>query len=444
MIENRNRVLSSLIKSARHPVALDAGMLTAAQVAIGIFSLTASVTAARLLGPADFGNAALVVAFATLIWSVVGVKAAAVCTRYIAIYFADQEHERVKAVCKLGYLSDAGSAVLALLIVFGATFVNLEIFGLEGHAAGLLPTILAASFVLSSLTGTSAAVLTGMKRFRLVAGLQLWEGAFTAASIIAGALLGFGVAGVVVGTAFGHAIAGVTSLSFAEWAMRQEGFGRWWESDLGLVRHLRTELLAFFGWNYVAVTLNGAVIQLPLLLLGAMSGPRAAGYYRAATSMMVAGAYVENALGRIAHPALAQKWAAGDREELRMTLLRWLRRAGLPAGALLLLLVPVLPTVIRLLYGDVYTPMTRGAQLLLVSAAVSLMFFYVIQFFYASGQLKLWTLAMAVFTVAVLVSGTAGIRTAGFTGLAAAVAFWRVTFFPLLGFAANRMLLRRG
>lgn len=433
----------SLIRWLRHPLAADAGLLTAAQVGVGVLSLAASVAAARILGPSGYGRSALIIAFAMLIWSAVGVKAAAVCTRYIAIYLLDSEHDRVRAVCKLGYLADAASAVLALLIVFGATFIDLDHLGVEDEAAGVLATILAASFVLSSLAGTSGAVLTGMKRFRLVAGLQLWEGGITAGCVIGALALGFGVSGVVIGTALGHAIAGLTSFSFAERAMRRQGFGRWWTSDLALVAPLRNELLAFFGWNYVVVTLSGAVVQLPLLLLGAVAGPRAAGYYRAATSMMVAGAYIENALGRIAHPTLAQKWAAGKPEELRATLSRWLRQAGLPAGLLLLLLVPALPIVVRLLYGDLYRPMIGGAQLLLVSAAVSVTFFYVIQFFYASGQVKLWAFAMAIFTVTLLAAGTAGIMAAGFTGLAFAVAACRAMFFPLSALLADRGLRRR-
>src|SRR5262245_49061753 len=80
----------------RHKWARDAGLLTASQyVAAGLGFFTTAV-AARLLGPREYGVAAMVVAYPALLWSFVGTKSTSVATRYIAIFRTTGHNDELK------------------------------------------------------------------------------------------------------------------------------------------------------------------------------------------------------------------------------------------------------------------------------------------------------------------------------------------------------------
>src|SRR5437016_657390 len=73
-----------LLRRLRHPIAAHVGVLASAQVVGMGLSLATTIVSARLMGPRAYGVAALLIAFPSLLWSVVGVKSMAVTTRYIA------------------------------------------------------------------------------------------------------------------------------------------------------------------------------------------------------------------------------------------------------------------------------------------------------------------------------------------------------------------------
>jgi O-antigen/teichoic acid export membrane protein len=405
----------------------EVGVLTILQyTAVGIGFVT-SIVAARLLGPGRYGVVALLIAYPNLVWSFASAKSMSVSMRYIAGFRANGQDAELRAICKLGYLLDALSALGALILVvaFGAwvTGAILHLYGMAWLAAGY-----AASLPFLSLTGTSWAILSSVRRFGLLGRLQIFQSLLTFALVLVALLAKLGVMGMVLATSAGNVIAGLVMTWAASRVLQRSGAGLWWKGSIRDVASARKEMSSFFGWNYLSVTLSGVLSQAPLLILGRFRGPAEAGYYRIASNIATAGAAFEGSVARVTYPILSARWAEGERETLKATLKRWRLRGGIPLGLLLLSSIPLLPIAVPLAFGDAYKPMVLGAQLMMAGAAVSIIFFYLAPAYYAAGRFGFWAKTYGVQVILVVAVALAVVRPWGFSGVAGVVGLGNALF----------------
>jgi O-antigen/teichoic acid export membrane protein len=420
-------MLKEMRRMLRRQMVRDAAFLAASQYVVGGLHFLLTVAAARLLGPADYGSAALVMAYPALILSLIDFKSKEITTRYIASFHAAGCKEELSSICRLGYLVDVLGGFAAFLLV-SITFwwIAQHILNMPGMT--WVAVAYAATFPILALRKTSGAILASWQCFGQLAGCQILTEGMTVAVVLALLVARLGVPGLILGMALGHVIVGVTMLGIASHVLRREGLGPWWRSPLGAIAPLRKELTAFFGWNYLMVTLNGTVTQVPLMLLGRLHSHEEAGFYRLAMSLMTAGSYLETTLVRVTYPVLSARWGVGERQSLSETLRHWTLRGGLPGGALLILMIPLLPLAVPVVFGPAYTPMVGGAQVMLLAAAVSTVFFWLRSFYYAIGKINLWTKAYSLYTALVVGLGWWCVQGWGFAGLANLMAAGTILF----------------
>jgi|SoiMetStandDraft_2_1073263.scaffolds.fasta_scaffold00222_1 O-antigen/teichoic acid export membrane protein len=419
--------LISLRQTLRHPLASDVRLLTLSWYLAGGLGLLTNIVAARWLGPAAYGTAALAMAYPMLLWSFVDVKSASVTTRYIASFRAAGRNEELKSICKLGYGLDFLVSVATAMLVGGTGWwVARSVYNLP--QISWLMMVYAASFPVSSLCSTSWAILTSWQKFRWLAVLSILDKLITLALVLGLLLAEFGALGLVMANAVGQVANGLIMMLAATYILRRDGLDFWWSTSLKEVAPLRKELGSLLGWNYVAVTLRGVMGQVPLILLGRLRGPEEASFYRLATSLTTVGSYLENVLERVTYPILSARWSAGARESLKSTLKHWTLRGGLPVGALMLLTIPLLPIFVPMVFGSGYSPMTLGVQVMMVGTALSAMFFWLSSSFYAFGRIALWTKAYGLYTVLFIVLAWFCIQWWGFPGLAGLTAVGKVGF----------------
>jgi O-antigen/teichoic acid export membrane protein len=418
-------------RTVYHPAVSDAWLLAVSQYVATAFGFLTTVIAARLLGPGEYGIAAIIMAYPTVVWSFAAVKTIAVTTRYISIFHATGRNGEIVSMCKLGYSLDLIASIIALSLV-GATAWWIGPHLLNVSEAVWLMLAFAASFPVFSLTGTSLAILTSWSEFRWLAGLQIVNKGLTFVIVLAFLFAGWGVPGVVLGNAMGQVLNGLMLSCVATRVLSRDGIGLWWNAPLGHVALLQKELTAFFGWNYLVVSLSGVIGLVPVLLLGRFRTPEEAGFYRLATSLTTAGSYLESSLGQVIYPRLSVRRSEVDGERLSMTLRRWTLRAGLPVGVFVLLTVSLLPIMFPLLLGPGYSAMVLGAQVMMAGAAVSALFFWVTSCYYAAGKIGQWSKAYSFYTAIVVGSAWFCVARWGFTGLAGLVALGKVLFTLLM------------
>ncbi len=420
-------VLDVVRNTWRQPMAGGAALLAGSQYASVAVSLLATAFAARLLGPADYGLAAVVMSYPALVVSLVSIRSYSVTLRYLTVFLASGEHAKLRGMCKLGYTLDFAVAVLAFVLV------STTGWRVAGYIAGTpevawLMVAYAASFPFASLLGTSWAVLMIWQRFHLVATLQILDKAVASALAIALLLAGFGIPGVVLGTAVGNALVGCLATVAANALLSREGLGPWWRASISAVRPLQKEIAAFFGWTSLIATWGGIMAYLPVMLLGRLRGPEEAGFFRLATSITATGSYLENSLGRVAFPILTTRWALGERTQLAETLKRWTLRGGLPVCAAVLLMIPFLSVAIPKVFGASYAAMVQGTQVLMASVAVSAPLFWLTSFYFASARLGLWAKAYGLYTLVAIGLGWFFIEQWGFFGLTVIMTIAKLVF----------------
>lgn len=175
------------------------------------------------------------------------------------------------------------------------------------------------------------------------------------------------------------------------------------------------------GWSFLAVTLAGAMVQLPVLLLGAIRSPIEAGYFRLASTIAVTADAVEAAMSRVAYSELASAEARNDIQRLHRLVVAWSSREARLGVAAVLLGMALLPALIVVALGDQYTEMIVGAEALLLGTAVSTAFFFATPYLYSTGRVKVWVTAYSLYALVALGVGSVVAEAAGFTGFAAAV-----------------------
>jgi O-antigen/teichoic acid export membrane protein len=297
----------------------------------------------------------------------------------------------------------------------------------------------AGSFPLLAFRGGSFAVLTAFEEFRRLSLLYVLDSGLSFLLVVTFLLAGYGVVGMVLGMAIGNALIGLISLGIATSLLIRNGADTWWKGSFKSIAHLRGELFSFFGWNYLMSTLGGAITHAPVMFLGAIRGAEEAGFFRLALSLMTATSYPTSAAGRVVYPRLSGRWAAGEREsDLEQSLKRWTRRGGLSLGFGIALMIPFLPWIVPLLFGEGYRPMVPGAQIMFVAAAVTALFFWLNSYYYATGRVGTWTRGFALYTVLVLGLGWPSIHWWGFIGMAAVFAVGKICF-SLLMFTKTRV-----
>lgn len=427
LVEFTRRLLREARGIINHRLARGAGFLAAGQYIAAGLNFATNLLAARLLGPKEYGLVALTMAYPTLLWSFVGVKSLSVTTRYVAMYRAQGENGRLRAVAGVGYALDFLVSCLTFILVAASAWWIARSFYGHPEVAWIM-VVYAGTFPFTSLTGGSWAILQSWERFQQLAIFEIFH-PFLKLCLAMGLLaLGFGVAGVVVGMGLAGALTGLLMAWTATRLLVKEGIGLWWKASFREVMPLLRELVSLFGWNYLAVTLSGVLGQVPVIMLGRLRGPEEAGWFRLATNLVVVSSYLRSSLGRVAYPVLAARWGKGERKGLMASMIRWTGRAGVPMGLLMLAVIPVLPILVPIVFGPAYAPAVPLAQVMFAGAAVSVVFFWLPSFYYAAGEIRTWTIGYTIYTLAVIGLGWFAIMRWGVIGLAALMVAGEISF----------------
>ena len=420
--------LGDLGRTLRHPAAWDVGALTVGQYLAAGLGLLTTIVAARLLGPSGYGRAALILAYPALLLSLGSFKAITVSTRYLAGFRRTGRREEFRAICKIAYGIDVAAFLGVFLTVLLTGGWVAEYVYASPDLYGLM-VLYAASFPFLAFRGNSYAVLTAFEEFRMLSMLYVLGGGMTLVLVTGFLALGYGVRGMIAGMALSHVMIGLITLAVATALMIRRDIGAWWSGSLTSIRSLRKELVSFFGWNYLMTTLSGMLAQVPVMFLGRMRGAEEAGFFRLAMSVTNIAGYPQSAAGRVVYPWLSGRWAeTKDRESIRVSVIRWTVRGGLPLGVAILLLVPALPFVVPLVFGEEYQPMVPGAQVLLLGGAAGALFFWLVPYHYATGRVAFWTKRFAVYTALALGFGLVSVQWWGFWGIAIVFGVGRITF----------------
>lgn len=423
-------LIASALALLRRKTSRDAGLLTISQYVTMLIGLVTVMASTRLLGSTGYGGATLIMAFPSFIRSLLEFKSQSVTTRYMANFEGTGRAGDIGGIVKAGYGLDLSVALVCIVIVgLLGPYMATEVFRIK--TLGWLALGYAVFFPFASLKKTSTAILTTFREFGWIAFFNIADRALALGLIVGVLLAGYKVVGYVLANGIVIAMTGVM-MTFVSVRLLNRRVPGWFRVPLSNLRLMWRELAAFFGWNNLITTMGAAAGQAPVLVLGAVAGKEAAGFFNLAKTIMTVSSYPEDSLETVTFPAIARRWGAGERRSLWDQLRRWTIAGGLAIAGIPLIAAAVAPFVVPMVFGRSFAPAVLGIQLLLVGSVAGAVFFWLKSVYYAAGDTKRWAIGYSLRALLILGLGwIASIRT-GFVGMAGVSAIFDAAFVVVM------------
>ena len=358
-----------------------------------VLGFLGTVLAFRLLGAEDFGRFALVVAAVGFVQVLVDLTVEEAVVKFGFRYIAAEDWGRLRRLFRIAYLFKGAGAAVGTAGVLLLAAVSEPVFGDDRL---LVPLLLAALLPLVQMPeGLGAAALVLRERYDL-------RGVFLALSMglrLAGIAVGSlgGLVGVVVGLLAAQAVATV-AISAAGWA----AFARFPAAAREPLGDDAPGFRRFVIQSSVGTGLVSGRTALAPVVLGVVAAPLQVGWFRLAQAPQVAFASLSAPVRLILLTEQTRDFERG-RTDL---LWRSLRRYGIGSTLLMAAVVPpllwLMPDLVSLVYGAEALPAVDAARLILLAAAVQLVWGWSKSFPVSIGRPGLRILAQGV-EIAVLV-----------------------------------------
>ena len=340
-----------------------------AATALGSYTSTAlgilgSVVAMRLLAPFDFGRLTLVLATVGLFQLLLDLTSEEALVKYGFRFSERGDWARFGRLLRVALAAKSGSAILAGLLIAATAPLADALFDAELTK----PLLIAAALpLLYSFESTAASLLVLRGRYDV----RAWFLSVTmAVRLVAIAIAApHGVTATVVGLVVGQVVATSAIATVGLVAFRR--FPQAASVPLG---DERPEILRFVLHSSLGTGLVSLRGWIAPILLGVASDVRQVGFFRAAQAPQQGFAALTAPVRMVMLTEHTRDWERGRRGEV----LENVRRYSLAAAALMLVAVPVfwwlMPDLVRLVLTERYLPAVDAARVMLLAAAVQLVY----------------------------------------------------------------------
>jgi O-antigen/teichoic acid export membrane protein len=340
-----------------------AGKTSVASWGATVLGLLGTVVAARALGPEDYGETALAIATATFVALFLDLALEEGVVHHGFRAIARGDTGALRSLLRTAFLFDLGVGVVLAAVLVGAAGPLADVASGGKLDPGLVQ-IAALMTLATTVDGTTGAVL-------LLAGrpdLRAWVMAGTNLVRLL-ALLGavqLGGPAPVVGAYAAAAVVGAVVQGLVAWRVAWRGWST--ARATGGGRAWLRPLLTFGIHSSLTTSLLSAERSLVLVLLGALSGPTAAGIFNVALLPIAAMAFASAPIRLVLYPEQARLAAEGNVGSLRRTVRGYTAigfAVGIPAAVAGWFLIPWL---VPALFSERFDAAVEPARILLVAA----------------------------------------------------------------------------
>jgi O-antigen/teichoic acid export membrane protein len=337
--------------------------------ALGSYGSTAlgiigTIVAARILGSADFGRLTLVLGTVALFQLLLDLTSEEALVKFGFRFTERGDWGRFHGLLRAALLLKAGSALVAGLLIALLAPLSERVFGTDLTVPLLIASVLP---LLYSVEGTAAAMLVLRGRYDVRAALLALTTAVRLVAIVIAAPHGVTatVVALVVGQVAATAVVGSIGLLAAR---------RFPTATATPLADERSEIVRFVVHSSVGTGLVSLRGWLAPLLLGVVSDVRQVGLFRAAQAPQTGFAALSSPVRLILLTDQTRDWERGR----EATVIQGVSRYMLVAAGLVAVAVPVfwwlMPDLVRIVLGDDFAAATDAARLILLAAAIQLVY----------------------------------------------------------------------
>jgi O-antigen/teichoic acid export membrane protein len=395
-----------------------------------LFGLLSTIVAARILGVADFGLFAIIIAATSFFQVLLDLSVEEAVTKYGFRYSTGEDWGRLRRLfARALALKGIGAVLGAACLLALAPFAD-GIFGAEGLAMPL--AIAAALPLVQAPDGLAATALLLRGRYDVRAFFLFLSMALRFAAIAATAAQGL--------TAMMTAVVAAQLVSSAALALAGlAAFRRFPAAPQVPLTEDSRELRSFVIVSSVATGITSLRTALGPLLLGIVATPVQVGLFRAALTPQAALNTLSSPVRLILLTEHTREWERGGHDAVFSGVRRYSVGAAAVTAVVTVPLLVYMGDVVRLLFGSEFVPATDAARIILVASVLQFVYGWTKSFPVTIGRPNLRVLTHGVETLVlvplVIVLGARW----GATGAAAAilassvvfVAHWTVLFLRI-------------
>jgi O-antigen/teichoic acid export membrane protein len=402
-----------------------------AATALGSYTSTAlgilgSVVAMRVLEPFDFGRLTLVLATVGLFQLMLDLTSDEALVKYGFRYSERGDWARFGRLLRVALAAKSGSAVLAGLLIVATAPLTDALFDVDLAEPLLIASVLP---LLYSFESTAASMLVLRGRYDVRAWFLTVTMGVRLVAIVLGAP--HGVTATVVALVLGQVVATSAIATVGLLAVRR------FPSEPALpLGDDRPEILRFVLHSSLGTGLVSLRGWIAPILLGIVSDVRQVGFFRAAQAPLQGFTALTAPVRLVMLTEQTRDWERGRRD----VVLEGVRRYSYAAAALMVVAVPIfwwlMPDLIRIVLTERYLPAVDAARVMLLAAAVQLVYGWTKSFPVSIGRPGLRNVALAVeaavFVPLLLVFGAEWGATGGAAAMVVSTAVFCLLWVVLL------------
>jgi O-antigen/teichoic acid export membrane protein len=402
--------------------------------ALGSYGATAlgivgTVIAARVLDPPDFGRLTLVLATVALFQLLLDLTSEEALVKYGFRFAERADWGRFRRLFEVALGFKTASAIVAGLLVAVLAPFSENVFSVDITTPLFVAAVLP---LLYSFEGTAAGALILRGRYDVRAGFLLVSMALRLGAILIGAPRGVTatVVALVIAQVAATATVGAVGLAAAV---------RFPRTPRAPLLEDRSEIVRFVLGSSLGTGIVSIRAWIAPVLLGIVSDVRQVGFFRAAQAPQQGFGALSSPIRLILLTEQTRDWERGKPE----TVLAGVRRYTLTAAVVMAVAVPIfwwlMPDLVRLVLGERFTPATDAARVILLAAALQLVFGWTKSLPVSIGRPGLRVAAHAIETAVLIPLLVVFGREWGATGAAVAVTVATLVFAAVWTFLLARL-----
>ncbi len=271
-------------------------------IATKTFRLLIILILGKILSPNEYGQLFEAMAVVLVISELIDVRIGEAVTKFATDYLVKNQKNKALSIIKIGYLVDAFLGILCFcIIMLIGDIVAQKVF--HGHISSKLIKIYALAPLLSTVNGTSLAVIQTFKKFKIMSIFNA-SSAF-ARFIFPVSLVSLGLEYVMFGYVLAAFIPAVC-LSVVVLKLIMTQFKGIRASNI--LPEMK-KILPFTFHTTISVTFKSVIRQMDVVLLGFFTDTVIVAYYKIALAYVNILGFVTGPVGTVIYPTLTSLWA---------------------------------------------------------------------------------------------------------------------------------------
>ena len=290
----QNQLKRALIKNT--------GFMFGGDIATKIFRLLIILILAKILSTNEYGQLLEAMAVVLVISELIDVRIGEAVTKFATDYLVKNQKNKALSIIKIGYLVDAFLGILCFCIIMLISDIAAQKV-LHGHVSSKLIKIYALAPLLSTVNGTSRAIIQTFKKFKIMSVFNTLS-AF-ARLVFPVSLVGFGLEYIM----FGYVLAAfipTVCLSIVVFKLIRTQFKGIKTSNI--LPEIK-KILPFTFHTTISVTFKSVIREMDVVLLGFFKSPEIVAYYKIALAYVNTLGFVTGPVGTVIYPTLTSLWA---------------------------------------------------------------------------------------------------------------------------------------